>query len=124
MDHPADFSSDVFPEVLATGMAMLWLRHGGLLGRCRGSRTPIYGLSEDILMERVGVDIDGFPQSNGVWVGEGSEIDPTAVIEKPVFIMARTAVLANKRTLDHLFAVLGANVRVGKGVLIAAFVVL
>ena len=59
---------------------------------------------------KVDVDIPGFEVSDGVWLGEGAEIHPDAVIEGPAVIGDNCRVEAGARLGEY--TVLGANVRV------------
>lgn len=80
-----DFSGDVFPAVLERGKPLLgrvvegyWEDVGTL---------EAYGRAHtDILDGRVQVGIDGFELSEGVWIGEGTDLDPKASVTGPVVI--------------------------------------
>ena len=41
---------------------------------------------QDVLDGKVEIDIPGFRVGEGVWLGEGSEVDPAARIEGPVIL--------------------------------------
>ena len=71
-----DFSSDVFPAILEQGPAAPRLRRRGLLGGRRHDSRRTSGRTQDILDGRVQVEIDGFRIGEGVWLGEGAEVDP------------------------------------------------
>ena len=67
---------------------------------------------QDILDERVQVEMSGFPLRPGVWLGKGSTLDPTAEVDGPAIIgdncrVGPGAVLGEYTTL-------GANVRIGR----------
>lgn len=80
-----DFSRDLFPALLARG--------GGLYGYIATGYWSDIGTIEqyrrthlDILAGRVRLTMPGREIGTMVWVGEGTEIDPEAVIEGPVLI--------------------------------------
>ncbi|HZJ26782.1 MAG TPA: sugar phosphate nucleotidyltransferase [Acidimicrobiia bacterium] len=80
-----DFSGDVFPVVLERGKPLFghvvegyWEDVGTL---------EAYGRAHaDILDGRVRVSINGFELSDGVWLGEGADLDPAASVSGPVVI--------------------------------------
>src|SRR2546430_2551634 len=57
------------------------------------------------------VDLPGFKLAEGVWLGEGSEVDPDASIDGPVVIGDYCHVEAGARLGEY--TVLGSNVMVG-----------
>ena len=78
-----DFSSEVFPALLADGEPLYgavaegyWEDVGTLeayLARAQGRARPA----------RSALDIPGFRVNDGVWMGEGAEISPDAVVDRP-----------------------------------------
>jgi mannose-1-phosphate guanylyltransferase/phosphomannomutase len=105
-----DFSSDVFPRLLAKG---------GLLYGCVtqgywediGTLEAYARAHQDILDGRVQVDLPGFSPRQGIWLGEGAEIDPDAQVRGPAMIGDYCRVEPGA-TLGE-YTVLGRNVRVG-----------
>lgn len=80
-----DFSGDVFPTVLKRGKPM----YGHIVeGYWEDVGTlEAYGRAHsDILDGRVQVGIGGFELSEGVWLGEGADLDPAASVTGPVVI--------------------------------------
>ncbi|MFA5884420.1 MAG: mannose-1-phosphate guanyltransferase [Acidimicrobiia bacterium] len=80
-----DFSGDVFPAVLADG--------GTIHGHVADGYWEDVGTTEaylrahaDVLDGRVDVEIAGFVLSDGVWLGEGSEVHPDARLVAPVVV--------------------------------------
>src|SRR5439155_8257410 len=77
---PYDFSSDVFPALLEANEALYGFQ-------CEGYWEDVgtldaYGKAhQDVLDGKVEIDIPGFRVGEGVWLGEGSEVDPAARIE-------------------------------------------
>ena len=110
-DRPVDFSGEVFPAMLEAGRPMYgyvaegyWEDVGNLEAYLKSHR--------DVLDGKVEVDIDGFRMSEGVWLGEGAEVDPGARIDGAAIIGDNCRVSAGA----HLaaYSVIGANVRVGR----------
>jgi mannose-1-phosphate guanylyltransferase/phosphomannomutase len=105
--EPVDFSSDVFPKLLSDGAPLFgyvaegyWEDVGNLEAYIRAHR--------DVLDGKVTVDVPGFRLSEGVWLGEGAEIDPDAVIDGPAVIGDYCKVEAGAQL--HEYCVLGSNV--------------
>ncbi len=107
----SDFSGDVFPALIESGnpihshvLAGYWEDVGTLDAYLRAHY--------DVLDGKVNVSVPGFRLENGVWLGEGSEVDPEAIVEGPVVIGSYTTVAAGARIGEY--TVLGSNVRVGE----------
>lgn len=108
-DQPVDFSSDVFPRLLDQGK----LVHGAITEgywEDVGTLDAYLRAHKDILDEKVSVQIDGFEVSDGVFVGEGSEIHPEAVLSGPAVIAENCFVEAGVTIGEY--TVLGTGVRV------------
>jgi mannose-1-phosphate guanylyltransferase/phosphomannomutase len=119
-DRPVDFSAEVFPALLEAGHAL----YGFTTERYWedvGTLEAYLRVHEDILDAKVAVAIDAFPLRDGVWVGEGAEIDPSATIEAPVLIGDNCRIGPGARL--SAYSVLGANVNVGEGVVLERSVV-
>jgi mannose-1-phosphate guanylyltransferase / phosphomannomutase len=108
-DRPVDFSSEVFPKLLAEDLPLFgaiaegyWEDVGTLEAYVRAHR--------DILDGAVHVNIPGFELADGVWLGEGAEINPEATLVGPAVIGDNCRIEAGARIGQ--FTVLGANVRV------------
>ena len=102
-----DFSGDVFPAVLEKGLPLLgdvvdgyWEDVGTLEAYLRAH--------QDVLDERVTVEIDGFRMGEGVWLGEGADVDPEARIEGPVVIGDNCRIEAGAHLCEY--TVLGTDV--------------
>src|SRR6266487_3204719 len=74
-----DFSKDLFPKLLEMGLPMygyvtdrFWTDVGTLEAYMAAHRA--------VIDREVDVDIEGFEVRDGVWLGEGGEIDPDAAI--------------------------------------------
>src|SRR4051795_6129967 len=104
--EPVDFSGDVFPKLLDEGAPMFgyvaegyWEDVGNLEAYVRAHR--------DVLDGKVTIDVPGFRLREGVWLGEGAEIDPDATIDGPAVIGDYCKVEAGAQL--HEYCVLGSN---------------
>jgi mannose-1-phosphate guanylyltransferase / phosphomannomutase len=107
---PVDFSSDVFPALLDAGRAIFGHVTEGYWEDV-GTLEAYVKAHQDVLDDKVGVAIEGFQIGDGVWLGEGAEIDPAARIEGPAIIGDYCRVEAGAHLREY--TVLGANVLVG-----------
>jgi UDP-3-O-[3-hydroxymyristoyl] glucosamine N-acyltransferase LpxD len=116
-----DFSSEVFPSLLAAGAHLQgWVTDSywedvGTLGAYLQAHA-------DVLDAKVGLRVDAFTLRPGIFVGEGAEIDPTALVEAPALVGANCRI--GPRARVGPYAVLGANVSIGDHTHIDAGVVL
>ncbi|WP_019634632.1 mannose-1-phosphate guanyltransferase [Actinomadura atramentaria] len=117
LDHvaagvPVDWSGDVFPRLLADGAPLY-----GYVADCYwedvGTHDSYLKAQADLLSGLVDAPVDGFEMSPGVWVGEGAEIDPGAVLRGPLFIGDYVQVEAGVEL--RKYTVLGDNVVVRAG---------
>ena len=105
-----DFSSEVFPALLEAGKPL----YGFVTDRYWedvGTLDAYLVAHTDVLDGRVEVALDAFPLRPGVYIGEGAEIDPDAIVDSPVLIGANCRIAQGA----HIgpYTVLGANVRIG-----------
>ena len=108
----SDFSSEVFPSLLEAGRPL----YGFVTDRYWedvGTLEAYLKAHEHILDERVDLEIGGFPLRPGVHVGEGTEIDPAAVVDGPVVVGANCRIGPGARL--GAYTVLGSNVHVAEG---------
>src|SRR3954449_44384 len=83
--RPVDFSSEVFPALLADGKPLYGFS-------CEGYWEDVgtleaYGKAhQDVLDAKVEVDIPGFRVNDGVFIGEGAEVSPAAHVVAPSVI--------------------------------------
>lgn len=109
--RPSDFASEVFPELLQRGEPVF----GHVLDGYWEDVSTVEAYLRthyDVLDGKAGVEIPGFRLENGVWLGEGAEIDPEAHIGSSVVIGPGTSVAAGARLGSY--TVLGSNVRIGE----------
>jgi mannose-1-phosphate guanylyltransferase / phosphomannomutase len=111
-DRSVDFSSDVFPRLLADGKPMLGAVAEGYWEDV-GTLEAYLSAHKDVLDQRVVLDIPGFRISDGVWLGEGAEVSPDAHVLGPAVIGAGCKVESGCRVGEYV--VLGSNVRVLAG---------
>jgi mannose-1-phosphate guanylyltransferase/phosphomannomutase len=80
-----DFSQDVFPAALEGGRVL----HGHVTDgywEDVGTLDAYLRVHQDVLNGHVQVEVPGFRMSGGIWLGDGADVDPDAVIEGPVLI--------------------------------------
>ncbi|MDD9369421.1 MAG: mannose-1-phosphate guanyltransferase [Acidimicrobiales bacterium] len=111
-DRSVDFSSDVFPRLLADDKPLYGAVVEGYWEDV-GTLEAYVRAHKDVLDGKVEVQIPGFEISDGVYVGEGADIHPDARIEGPVLIGDYCRVEGNARLGEY--TVLGTNVRVRTG---------
>lgn len=112
-EGPSDFSGDVFPALLEAGQPIF----GALaVGHWEdvGTLDAYVRAHQDILDGKVEVRVPGFEVSEGIWVGEGTEIHPDAVVVGPAVIGDNCIVDAGARIGEYV--VLGTGTRVGREV--------
>jgi mannose-1-phosphate guanylyltransferase/phosphomannomutase len=80
-----DFSGDVFPAVLEKDLPLLGQVVEGYWEDV-GTLEAYVSAHQDVLDQRVSVEIEGFQMGEGVWLGEGADVDPDARIDGPVVI--------------------------------------
>jgi mannose-1-phosphate guanylyltransferase/phosphomannomutase len=108
-DRSVDFSSEVFPALLAAGAPIFGCVGEGYWEDV-GTLEAYLGAHKDILDGRVHLDIPGFEVGDGVHIGEGAEIHPDAQVVGPAVIGENCRIEANVRLGPY--TVLGTNVRV------------
>jgi mannose-1-phosphate guanylyltransferase / phosphomannomutase len=107
---PVDFSSEVFPKLLEEGKPLYGYVAEGYWEDV-GTLEAYVKAHQDILDRKVDVRIDGFEMGSGVWLGEGSDVDPGAKVEGPAIIGDYCKVQAGAHLREY--TVLGSNVMVG-----------
>ncbi|HEX6524287.1 MAG TPA: mannose-1-phosphate guanyltransferase [Streptosporangiaceae bacterium] len=107
-----DWSGDVFPELLKRG-APLFGYISDRYWEDVGTHESYLKAQADVLAGRVQTDIAGFEVSPGVWVDEGAEVDPEAVLTGPLCIGDYAKVEAGAHLREY--TVVGSNVVVKEG---------
>src|SRR4051794_13933082 len=107
-----DFSSEVFPALLDAGQPLYGAVAEGYWEDV-GTLEAYVRAHKDILDGKVEIDIPGFRMEHGIWLGEGAEIHPEAVVDGPAVIGENCRVERDARIGQY--TVLGGNVRVRAG---------
>src|SRR5919205_242757 len=102
-----DFSGDVFPQLLADGKPLYGHVAEGYWEDV-GTLEAYLRAHHDVLDSKVSVDVPGFRIAEGVWLGEGAEVDPAASVTGPAIIGDYCRVEAGAQLLEY--SVLGTNV--------------
>ncbi len=110
--EPVDWSSDVFPRLVKAGAALHgWVADG--YWQDVGTHESYLKAQADVLSGQVEAEIDGFEISPGVWVAEGAEVDPEAVLTGPLCVGDYAKIEAGAELRE--FTVVGSNVVVKEG---------
>lgn len=107
-----DWSSDVFPKLLQEGAPLYGYIADGYWEDV-GTHESYLKAQADMLSGKIDVEIDGFEVSPGVWVAEGADVDPEAILKGPLYIGDYAKVEAGAELRE--FTVLGSNVVVKEG---------
>ncbi len=116
-----DFSSDVFPRLLSGERPVLYGCVTEGYWEDIGTLEAYSRAHQDILDGRVQVELPGFSLRQGIWLGDGAEVDPAAVVRGPAIIGDYCSVEAGATLAEY--TVLGRNVRVGADALVERAVV-
>ncbi len=117
LDHVAegeqvDWSGDVFPQLLAAGLPVYGYVAEGYWEDV-GTQESYVRAQADVLTGQVDVDLDAFEVSSGVWVAEGADVHPEAVLKGPLYVGDYAKVEAGAELRE--FTVIGSNVIVKSG---------
>jgi len=102
-----DWSSDVFPELLADGARLFGYVFDDYWEDV-GTHESYLRAHADVLNRQVQVELDGFEVSPGIWLGEGSEVSPDAILKGPLYLGRNVRVMGGAELRE--FTVLGDNV--------------
>ena len=103
-----DFSSEVFPELLAAGLPIYGALAEGYWEDV-GTLDAYLRAHKDVLDGKVRVSIPGFRVNDGIWLGEGAEVSPDASIVGPAVIGPGSTIEAGCEIGEY--TVLGSNTR-------------
>jgi mannose-1-phosphate guanylyltransferase/phosphomannomutase len=106
-----DFSADVFPRLLEAEKPLFGYVADGYWEDV-GTLDAYWKAHQDVLDGKVDVEVPGFRMGEGVWLGEGVDIDPAAKVDGPVVIGDYCRIEARAHIREY--TVLGSNVRVGR----------
>jgi mannose-1-phosphate guanylyltransferase/phosphomannomutase len=103
-----DFSSEVFPALLAAARPLYGAIVDGYWEDV-GTLEAYLSAHKDVLDGKVQASVPGFLVNDGVWLGEGAEVSPDAVVVGPCVIGPGCKIEAGCRVGEY--SVLGSNVR-------------
>ncbi|MGB5635028.1 MAG: mannose-1-phosphate guanyltransferase [Waterburya sp.] len=109
-NEESDFSKDLFPMLLAKGEPMYGYVAEGYwcdVGHLEAYREAQY----DGLYKKVKLDFPYYEKSEGIWIGNNTYVDPSAVINSPAMIGDNCRIGA--RVKIEAGTVIGDNVTVG-----------
>jgi mannose-1-phosphate guanylyltransferase/phosphomannomutase len=107
-----DWSGDVFPQLVESGAPLFgWVADG--YWEDVGTHESYLKAQADVLSGRVDTEIEGFEMSPGVWVAEGAEVDPEALLSGPLVIGGYAKIEAGAQLRE--FTVVGSNVVIKEG---------
>jgi mannose-1-phosphate guanylyltransferase / phosphomannomutase len=110
--EPVDWSGDVFPQLLKQGAPLFgWIADG--YWEDVGTHESYLKAQVDVLSGRVEAEIAGFEVSPGIWVADGAEVDPEAILTGPLCIGEYAKIEAGAQVRE--FTVIGNNVVVKEG---------
>jgi mannose-1-phosphate guanylyltransferase / phosphomannomutase len=107
-----DWSGQVFPRLLERGAPLFgWVADA--YWEDVGTLESYMKAQADVLSGKVQTEIDGFEISPGVWVAEGADVDPEAILTGPLCIGDYAKIEAGAQLRE--FTVVGSNVVVKEG---------
>ena len=109
---PYDFSSELFPLLMAEGHPLFGCVVDGYWCDV-GSLDSYIEVHRDILDGKAMIYVPGARTKDDVWVGPGADIDPTAELASKVVIGANTRVRAGAKLGEY--TVIGDNCLIGFG---------
>lgn len=118
--RPVDFSGESFPAVLEAGKPLYGYVADGYWEDV-GTLEAYLKSHQDILDQRVQVDVAGFQLRPRVWLGKGAEIDPSVTIDGPAVIGDNCVVGPGVRLGEY--CTLGRNIRIGDNAVLQRSVV-
>jgi mannose-1-phosphate guanylyltransferase/phosphomannomutase len=110
--EPVDWSGDVFPRLVDEGLPIYGYVAEGYWEDI-GTHDSYFKAQADVLSGKVDVGLGAFEVSTGVWVAEGADVHPDAVLRGPLYIGDYAKVEAGAELRE--FCVLGSNVVVKNG---------
>ncbi len=106
-----DFSQDVFPRMIDDSISIHALVCDGYWEDV-GTLEAYLRAHHDLLSYKVELAIPGFMVDKGIYVGDGTEIHPSATLEGPIIIGDNCRIGAEVRIKP--FSVIGSNTRISK----------
>ncbi|NDD29184.1 MAG: hypothetical protein EB084_13045 [Proteobacteria bacterium] len=112
VDHPYDFSKDLFPQLMEEGLSV----HGHVASGYWsdiGSLQSYRQAHHDLIEGRVQATLPGKRAAKDVWVGEGTEIHPSVVLRGPA-VIGRNCRIKQGAEVEEL-SVIGDNCMLEEG---------
>jgi mannose-1-phosphate guanylyltransferase/phosphomannomutase len=107
-----DWAADVFPQLIAEGRPVFGYVAEGYWEDV-GTIESYQKAQADVLEGRVDVELDGFEIAPGIWMGEGADVAPDAVLLGPLFIGDYAKIESGAELREY--TVLGSNAVVRSG---------
>jgi len=111
-DEIVDWSGDVFPLLLKEGAPIFGYIGTGYWEDV-GTHESYLKAQADMLSGQIDLPIDGFEMSPGVWVAEGADVDPEAILRGPLYVGEYAKIDAGAELREH--TVIGSNAVVKSG---------
>jgi phosphomannomutase/NDP-sugar pyrophosphorylase family protein len=115
-DTDFSFERQLFPQLLAEGVPMYGYVQNGRYWRAISTLTDYQQATVDILEHRVEVQLDGDEVREGVWVGEGATVHPTAELRGRIFINHHTEIARDVRIRGVVS--IGSRCRIEEGAIV------
>ncbi|MDQ1626375.1 MAG: mannose-phosphate guanylyltransferase / phosphomannomutase [Actinomycetota bacterium] len=107
-----DWSGDVFPKLVEAGLPIYGYVAEGYWEDV-GTHDSYFRAQADVLSGKVDLELDAFEVSPGVYIAEGADVHPDAVLRGPLYIGDYAKIEAGAELRE--FCVLGSNVVVKNG---------
>ncbi len=104
-----DFSSDILPELLNHSKKISGFTMEGYWEDV-GTHLAYLKANKDVLDQKITLNIDGFEIKEGVFIGEGVDIDPTVHLTGPCIVDSNSTIDSNCSI--NAYSVIGSNVKV------------
>ncbi|GAB4461816.1 MAG: hypothetical protein OHK0029_27680 [Armatimonadaceae bacterium] len=116
LDTEYSFERQLFPQLLEEGVPMYGLIQPNRYWRAISTLTDYQQGTADILERRIEAEINGDEIREGVWVGEGATVHPTAELRGRIFINHHTEIGRDVK-INGVVAV-GSRCRIEEGAVI------
>ena len=114
-EQPCDFSGDLFPALLADGERVCGYVASGYWTDV-GNLEQYRAANQDCLVGAVAVDLAGERVAEGVWLGTGTRVHPSARLDPPVLIGHGCSIAEGAQIGPH--SIIGDNCVVESGVVV------
>ncbi len=111
-DEVVDWSSEVFPLLIAAGERVFGCITDAYWEDA-GTIESYLAVQRDVLNGRVDVHVEGFEVAPQVWIGDGAVVDPAAQLVSPCFVGPHSRI--EKECVLGPGTVIGGNAIVGRG---------